>query len=993
MSPSKRALSGAFLALLSLHGERLPSRTFTAADGLVRNAITRIRRDPRGYLWLCTPEGLSLFDGSTFRNYTTSDGLPDRAVNDITPLADGSYALATGKGLFHFRPRHDNTGRNVDPSFEPIPRLDGKTAPAIVVTLRDRLGAVWAGGRNDLFRQAPGASGLETIALEPPTHIVYALEQDAEGQIWIGTTDGLYRYRESSHSGVLVYPTRDVAAILPDHPGRLWVGEWGLTLLDVRAPIPTVVAHFGPEASPILNERVFSLSRAREGVMWIGGTGVIRFDPAATGAARFRAPEMPAGWSTFVSSLQADEEGNVWAAVHTHGLLSFWERGFTMYGQADGISGRDFAGMFAGCEYPIVFTYLHHGYAWSEFDGHRFLSVEPRLPPSVPSAGWGGGGVALRASTGDWWAVSEAGLLHYPAADFPRLAGRAPIAMVTAREGLPSNAVLQVFEDSGGNVWAGTLNGFARRDRATGRWTGQTVERLTGHTESVDVIAEDRSGNIWLGISSLGLIRYRNGVYEWISRDIPTRVNHLFVDSRGRLWIASSRDGLGRIDHPEAPMIEVHRYGLREGLSSAELFAVGEDLSGRIYIAGGHGIDRLEVATGRIEPLPGEAGTSGQLQYIFRDRMGAMWFAGSNVITRYEPRPDAPLRLPRPVFHSIRVAGERRFVSDLGDPEVSSLRLKPGETGMDVEMGVVRLGPGEDIRFQYRIAKGNSSAAWSSPIASNLISLAGLSAGRYTLAVRALHRSEPAGADSAFLAFEVAPFIWERWSFQLPLGAALVGLAAAFHRVRLGRLIELERVRSRIAADLHDDLGASLSQVAILSEVASRRSHDADAVRRHTERISALCRDALGATSDMVWAVDPRHDRLSDLDHRMREFATEVLSAREIALQFDVFPRESNLFLGANLRRQLYFIFKEGINNAVRHSGASHVTVRLRVEKRWITLAIEDDGRGAAAASAAAGAGNGLRNIRRRVADLGGSIEAGAASSGGFSLRLRLPLP
>jgi signal transduction histidine kinase len=171
--------------------------------------------------------------------------------------------------------------------------------------------------------------------------------------------------------------------------------------------------------------------------------------------------------------------------------------------------------------------------------------------------------------------------------------------------------------------------------------------------------------------------------------------------------------------------------------------------------------------------------------------------------------------------------------------------------------------------------------------------------------------------------------------------------------------------------------------------VAHRRAHDIPTVQKHTQKIALICRELVDSTSDIVWAVNPRHDHLTDLAQRMREFAGELLDARDIAFRFEVVPADGRLGLGLDLRRHVYLIFKEAVNNAARHSGATSVDIRLAVDQTWLVLAVEDDGRGLGSGN---GAGNGLENMRRRAQALGGTFEAGPGVSGGLWVLVRLPL-
>jgi len=223
---------------------------------------------------------------------------------------------------------------------------------------------------------------------------------------------------------------------------------------------------------------------------------------------------------------------------------------------------------------------------------------------------------------------------------------------------------------------------------------------------------------------------------------------------------------------------------------------------------------------------------------------------------------------------------------------------------------------------------------------------------------------------------------------MLALGAVVAG--GALHRFRLRRLLELERVRSRIAEDLHDDIGASLAQGAVLSEVARRRADDAATVRKHTEKIATICRELLDSTSDIVWAVSPRYDSLTDLTRRMREFAGELLAGKDIELHFEVSPAEPRLHMGAEMRRQSYLIFKEAVRNAACHSGAAEVVIRLSVEGQWLSLSVADNGCGLGTADGATG--NGLSNMRRRAEAMGGNFEATGPREGlvsGFACPFR----
>jgi signal transduction histidine kinase len=228
-----------------------------------------------------------------------------------------------------------------------------------------------------------------------------------------------------------------------------------------------------------------------------------------------------------------------------------------------------------------------------------------------------------------------------------------------------------------------------------------------------------------------------------------------------------------------------------------------------------------------------------------------------------------------------------------------------------------------------------------------------------------------------------------RWWFAMPAGTALAMLLYSAHRYRLGRLLELERVRTRIASDLHDDIGASLSHISILSEVARRRAGEVDALQKPLAEIAGASRELLASMSDIVWSINPQRDRLRDLLQRMRRFATDVFTARNIEFQFHAPTVDLEGKLDPDMRRQVFLIFKESVNNILRHADCSQVEIQLAVEKTGMMLSVRDDGKGFDTAQPPAG--NGLASMRQRAASLNGSLEITVDGDQGTHVTLRVP--
>ena len=239
--------------------------------------------------------------------------------------------------------------------------------------------------------------------------------------------------------------------------------------------------------------------------------------------------------------------------------------------------------------------------------------------------------------------------------------------------------------------------------------------------------------------------------------------------------------------------------------------------------------------------------------------------------------------------------------------------------------------------------------------------------------------------------FCIPPPLWRRPWFLVAVTMIVALAAYALHRVRVARLLELERVRTRIAADLHDDIGSSLTQIAILTEVAQSRmtGHD-PAVIEPISRVSSISRELVDSMSEIVWAINPRYDRLQDLAARMRRFAADVLTSRCIALRFRAPEPAVDVRMSAEHRRQCLLVFKEAIHNAVRHSSGTEVAVEIELAGRVLAWTVSDNGIGFDPQRPSQG--HGLRSIEARARAMGGRLEITSRPGRGTTVRLSVAL-
>jgi len=595
----------------------------------------------------------------------------------------------------------------------------------------------------------------------------------------------------------------------------------------------------------------------------------------------------------------------------------------------------------------------------------------------------------MQDHAGPWWISTGRGVLR-----FSGKPGTPGLTHTSAARMLVDIQSTRLFEDSHGDVWVAGVradtSGVHRWDRDTGRIQDETQSLPAELADArISALGEDPRGQMWLGLAhGAVLLRQRNGHFEAVSNSLAGRINALFVDHAGRLWVASLEGGLGRIDDPAAAEPKVQVITRSSGLASNEIWCLVEDRFGRMYAGHARGVDRIDPRTGEILHYALADGlVPGDIRSALRDRNGDLWFLSNRGAARFRPSVDSSVNPPIVRITGVQVAGNRLPVSDLGETALGPLEFSSRQNSLTVDFAAIDYSTPSTKLYQYLLE--GAVGDWSAPSPNSSVTLANVSPGTYTFRVRSTGAAE-AGTSTAVLKFTILPPFWMRWWFLLLIAVGVAAAAYGLHRIQLERQLALERVRSRIAMDLHDDLGASLARMAVISEVMKSNVSPADLDSQlMLTDIAQTSRRLVDGMGDIVWSIDPRHQHLENTVERLRDFAAGILEAKGIHWQFDAAPRALSVKLSAGQRRQLYLVFKEAIHNIAKHSDARHASFKLAVEQRTIRAEIADDGRGIPTDD---GHGMGLRSMRTRAADLGGTLEISSATPQGTQITLRFPI-
>lgn len=1039
------------LACLSLRlsGQQPAYKVYTSADGLGHDRVYRIISDKKGFLWFCTLDGLTRFDGQHFVNFGPRIGASFVTANDLLELPGGDYWIASREqGIIRFA-----AGGHLEPvtpatlkaRFKPYKIGDDPSSNYVNALHLDRSGMVWIATRAGLYNltENRGSVAIHPVALSLPGHAdrqlqILSLTEDREGSIYAAVSFGVVRLLPDGRR--VFYPVLgpdydpNVGKVL-FHDGVLWFGHrTGLFLLHPRPATqkgPAIqtddafsrapelsMARVHPPATP--GEAVFyrpasdpaksyisAVHEFPDGRVWVAFlAGTFEYSQGRFQRILPRAP------FNYVLEIGHDVAGNAWLATDFEGVARVESSPSVTLRQRDGI-GLVPQGTLIDKLGEVLIQ------SWPRQlvipDGDHWRTIDLRL---ASDAAFTEVRSVLQDRVGEWWAATTQGLYRFPKVAKPAdLANVSPKAVFTRAEGLADDSVCFPFEDSRGDIWVGQ---FESPEPAISRW-----ERRTGHIYRYSAqeglparggnligIVEDFNHDLWFAFGEGGLARYRDGKFTSFLEPqglTSSKIAGIVTDADQRVWCSIADAGLVRVEDASGPRLKLKTYSVTQpprnyGLYGAPLFA---DAQRRIYVGLPHGVDRLDPSTGSVTHYGQADGVpSGPIGTIQADSTGAIWISSRKSVVHLLP--DAARKAaPSPVLISgVRISGIDYQAPATGARNLSLNDLPYQMNSLQIDFLSLSFTAGQRPLFQYKLDGTNS--AWSAPTADGTVNYGNLSPGDYRFQVRVAGLRDDSVGSPAQLTFRILPPFWRRASFIVSVLCAGIALLIAFERYRATkiaqlksamlalraaneqRIAEIERVRRRIATDLHDDIGSSLTQISVLSEVARQQMEASSTLERPLAMIAGSSRELIDSMSDIVWAINPQRDHLSDLVHRVRRFAADMLTARNTQFTMDLPQSDDDMKLEGNLRREIFLIFKEALNNAVRHSGCTFVEIALRVGRDTLLLHLRDNGHGFDTSRVSDG--HGLASMSSRASELGGRIRIASNPAEGSEITLEVPL-
>lgn len=1026
-------LTAASPAVLSLSAQQHPFHfdRFSTQHGLSQISVYSIVQDEQGFLWFGTEDGLNRFDGYSFRVYRHDPFNPASLSHSWAECLfidrTGTLWIGTyGGGLNRYDRRTDTFQHfKHNPNDPQTPSND-----FVYDIAEDQEGFIWFATEKGLNRLDP-ATGVVTRFYHDPARtnsLVHddarALHFDRKGGLWIGTIGGLCRYdprqnrfvqykhdpsngRSLSHDRV-----RDV---YEDRKGRIWVGtRAGLDLYDETRDsfdrMPLLMSDGSRRTVP----NVVRIVEDRNGIFWIGTNtaGIFRYDEHSGELTPLsHHPLDPTSLSgNAIRSILQDRSGVLWIGTLGGGVNRLRGTAFVHIRHEpwnpNSLSGR------------LVFSIVEDrsGVVWIGTDGTGLNAYDPlrgRFTHFIHEAAdpYSLGANSVRAIVEDrngvlWFGTLNGGLNRYDARTgrFIRYLNDPSNPF-----SISHNGVRTVYEDSRGLLWVGTngggLNAFDPTSKRFTRYHHRPADPTSLSSDVVSAILEDRSGVLWVGTREglNRLDRQRMIFHRYTSNPADsTTLSSSYVvsiceDRKGDLWIGTMM-GLNRFDRAAN---RFERFFEKDGLPNNTVYGILEDARGFLWISTNRGLSRFDPMTRRFRNFDRRDGLQDDefnLGAFHRGHSGRFYFGGVNGVSTFFPEKleDNP-HAPPVVLTSFKVFEEP---VQLPAPiwQVEELQLSYEQNFFSFEFAALDFTTPEKNQYAYRLE--GFDADWIASGTRRYASYTNVEPGSYLFRVKGSNNDGVWNEEGIAVRITIVPPFWQTGWFRIGATGAILLMTYGLYRYRVNRLLEIERMRTRIATDLHDDIGTSLSSIAISSDVARQTIEQNPAEARELlEDVSGTARSLLDAMNDIVWTIKPENDLLDDLVLRMQEFSIRLLDAKAIELRFrkELEANGFNVRLPLDVRRNIYLIFKELVNNIAKHAACTAVDIQIHLlphhnSRRWRLLSIEVKDNGAGFDLAVPTRGNGLKNMQQRATAIGASITIATEPGKGTSANLRVPV-
>lgn len=973
--------------------------------GLSQTVFRDILQDRKGYMWFATQSGLLRYDGysfTTFQNDPFNKNSPSSYSNVLREDRAGNIWVG-GDGLSKYDPhtakfttwRHDNKNKY------------SLLSDDIRCLITDKEGKLWIATDKGLCSYDSASGKFISLSDIIPhdtlcNQDIRDLLVDRDDLLWIGTENGINIFDPRHKKLRLFEPadrnyaamTRTVECMLQDDAGDIWISFWDNRIYRYKPSTGATESYRHSAADPysLRLNLVSTMTEDNHHNLWMGMSfgGISVYQPAKNSFRNYRADanDLHSLSTNQVIRLFQDQGKTLWIGTAGAGLNSCYpeQNKFRIYQNWD----KDYT-----THWPISLYKDHsgkiymttHGTGLQEFDPAtgKFISYNIVLPHDSLSFGNVCFGT-LEASDGNLWMVSYAEGLH----KFDRKTRK----LITIHTTLNNpgtgfhNQANCIVEDSDKRFWIGTNYGLKCYDLKTKIFSGfEKIYRDTNLLSSDGIVNLhlDNEGILWIAGEEGGMTLFntKTGEIKIFKHDdnnphsiSSNDINYFYDDGKGLVWVGTT-GGLNRFDKRTEQFVA---YTIKEGLPDNSIKGILADDQGNLWLSSNKGICRFTPPSSRNDAAvcrnynrgDGLPGDEYDYNTCVKGDDGTLYFASNAGLVAFKP---AELKdndyIPPVVITDFSVFNKSIAPNDatgilkLPADETKEITLSYKQNDLSFSFSALSYVHPEKNRYAYML-EGYDKEWIYTDATRRVANYTNLDPATYTFKVKGSNNDGLWNETPVEIKLIITPPWWQTLWFKLlcVLAAGLTLYAIYNNRMRKAR--DIRRIRNKIASDLHDDLGATLSSISIMSELVNQQVKDqSPQASSLLEKIGSSSRNMIESVNDMVWAINPQNDSFENIIKRMRNFASEILSAKDIAFHFDFDKNLLESKLKMEMRRNFYLIFKEAVNNVAKYSRAANAFVMIWSRENNLKMTIRDDGSGFEMNNVKAG--NGLINMQQRA--------------------------
>lgn len=1002
----------------SLYFDRL-----TTQNGLSHNKVNCIIQDSRGFTWFGTDDGLNRYDGHQCVVFRHQPGNPasisGNIINGIVEDEQGVLWIATGDGG--------------------LTRYDYRQSPK---------------QQFKQYKQSP----TDTSSI--PVNIINAILLDPYGYLWLATSGysvlRFDRVKEKFEKPVL-YGTTTALDLCLGKNDTLWVGREGGGILKVNAhDLSNEMDERYTELYDVTlpHAAVTALFSDEDNRIWLGSWDKVlyRCNPDDGSEEVFRQTSSPFSFKNDeIGCFASDAQGRLWMGGRHAGLQIYDKRSGRFYNyQYDPSKEGTIADNNVNCVYidknDIVWVATNKGVSIHHSTQQQF--AQTFLPGSKTGS---------NTTIYDFYKQDNDLLIGTSEGLYIRRDADQSFLYKPIRYKGTKLQVTKFFKDEDGTFYIGTDYSLFKFDLHSHNITllpntekDQVMNKII-ESRVVSVVRDTIEGRPVLLVAPYGhyLAYYDLQQQQWVSRRdtikkiIPTfnlkdnLIRKLYKARNGHLWLATVKHGLGAWVKNSLPRVE-HFYndpGETRTISNNNVYDMIEDDLGNLWVSTfGGGLQyfnpRLQqfthipatnnlleglqtdirgsvwmISNGNLHQydplrksyssydLPDIDKSGGVKGYIYKDRRGHLYAAGFDYFIEFDPLAVKEVRrMPQVFFTDLRIFNQSYSHLLLKD----KIALNYTQNYFTIEFAAPDFSAGSTVQYSYMLEGRDKE--WIDLGTYNFKEFSNLDGGEYILKVRATNKAGIWSNDAAAIRLVIIPPFWKTWWFYALVALAVSLIIYAVYRYRINELVKRQTIRNKIAQDLHDNVGSTLSSISVYSQVAkiyNEQERPGD-LQQTLEKISTTSGEMISEMNDIVWAINPRNDNMDTILLRMESYARPLLASQGIGFYFEVDALLKQVNLEMTRRKNFYLIFKETVNNALKYADCKNLWVRITVKYHQVELTIKDDGKGFDLVKAAIHAsqslsGNGLRNMEMRAAEMNGTLTINTEPGKGTTIRLHFP--